>query len=248
MLPSAAAQRSTAPRGSARRFHGAMAPTTPTGADPIARCRDCRRAGLPDRLVSDAAAWRKSPGRSASGTSQNPKVAPVSRASIETTSSRRSDVGGLEEDARRSAGDDADRGDPRSRHRLRSGIPGAAGSTTRRVAVVRVAILERRAAHRIGPRPAMNCFASRTASLAVAIVLLPAMDPKNGLRLRSTRSRARSDMRAAQARRRGRVGVLLEARSGRRAAPDGMPGVSPVKTIVPHTEHLPRLVFIEMLF
>jgi len=72
-------------------FHGAIAPTTPTGLRiPIANVPGWSEGSTcPIGAYAVAAACRKRPGTNPIWNMPNPKVQPVSRASIETTSSSR---------------------------------------------------------------------------------------------------------------------------------------------------------------
>ena len=71
-------------------FQGAIAPTTPTGRRrPIAKAPMSDGITSPTGAYASAAVWRKSPGTKCIWNMPKPNVDPVSRASSETTSSRR---------------------------------------------------------------------------------------------------------------------------------------------------------------
>ena len=71
-------------------FHGAIAPTTPTGRRrPIAKTPVSDGITSPIGEYASAAAWRNSPGTKCIWNIAKPNVEPVSRASSETTSSWR---------------------------------------------------------------------------------------------------------------------------------------------------------------
>ena len=138
-------------------FHGAIAPTTPTGRRrPIAKAPVSDGITSPSGAYASAAAWRKSPGTKCIWNIPKPNVEPVSRASSETISSRRlsSTSAALRKIAL-----------PHGRRRLRPGRRGGGRGLDRavsigargggdlgdEVAVERVAILERAAALGVGP-------------------------------------------------------------------------------------------------
>jgi hypothetical protein len=71
-------------------FHGAIAPTTPTGRlTPIANAPVSEGITSPSGAYANAAACRNRPGTKCIWNIPNPNVQPVSRASIDTTSSFR---------------------------------------------------------------------------------------------------------------------------------------------------------------
>ena len=138
-------------------FHGAIAPTTPTGRRrPIAKTPVSDGITSPIGEYASAAAWRNSPGTKCIWNIAKPNVEPVSRASSETTSSWRlsSTSAALRKTPWRTAGGVA----------AQAAAAAAAASTARcasargagrdlgdEIAVERVAILERAAAFGIGP-------------------------------------------------------------------------------------------------
>src|SRR5439155_3972424 len=158
--------------------HGAIAATTPTGLRmPIASAPVSDGMICPIGWYGAAAACRKSPGTKCIWNMPKPKVQPVSRASIETTSSRRDSrtSAAFRKIACRAAGGaaaQAGNAAAAASIALRASSPPLAGT------IATVSPVNGSLSSNVFPLaaavhcPPMNCWYSRTASAVVAIVVL----------------------------------------------------------------------------
>ncbi len=182
MLPSASGAVIERSERISATFHGAIAPTTPTGwRRPIAIAPGCR-TGSPRRAARrpSAAAWRRSPGMKCIWNMPKPNVQPVSRASSDRRSRRAGSRGcrppGGRSPGARPAASAPRPGAPPPRPRSRGARPRAypAATLDDDLARERVAVLEgarRRSAATHSP-PMKSWFASALRDLRSHRLLL----------------------------------------------------------------------------